>query len=76
MMAAINNTIHEQREIGFDKVLELDAAVTRVVLWSPEHGAAHHAAHQAAQEAAHHAAYQAAQQSQHDYFHSMENYHK
>ena len=41
MMAAINDTIHEQREIGFDKVLELDAAVTRVVLWSPEHGAAH-----------------------------------
>ena len=41
-MAAINDTIHEQlREIGFDKVLELDAAVTRVVLWSPEHGAAH-----------------------------------
>ena len=27
MMAAINDTIHEQREIGFDKVLELDAAV-------------------------------------------------
>ena len=41
-MAAINDTIlaveniHEQlREIGFDKVVELDAAVTRVVLWSP-----------------------------------------
>ena len=41
MMAAINDTIHEQREIGFDKVLELDAAVTRVVLWSSEHEAAH-----------------------------------
>ena len=47
-MAAINDTIlaveniHEQlQEIGFDKVVELDAAVTRVVLWSPEHGAAH-----------------------------------